>query len=87
MQFQKYDLGYLDSGNVVEVTLGTAANVKLMDSSNFQKYRAGREYQCYGGYVTRSPYKVSVPRTDNWHVVIDLGGNSGTIRSAVRVIG
>lgn len=87
MQFQKYDLGQLRGGEIVEVTLkGNAANVKLMDSSNFQSYKSGRRHNYYGGYVTKSPYKIPVPRTGRWIVTIDLGGYSGKISSSVRVL-
>lgn len=34
MNFSYYDLGQLDAGKVVEVSLTKAANVRLMDSSN-----------------------------------------------------
>jgi hypothetical protein len=35
MQFTQYDLGYLHGGETVEITLsGSAANVRLMDSSD-----------------------------------------------------
>jgi hypothetical protein len=87
MNFQKYDLGQLHGGEIVQVTLqGNAANVKLMDSSNFSSYKAGRRHSYYGGYVTRSPHKIPVPRSGHWYVTIDLGGYSGTIRSAVNVL-
>jgi len=87
MNFQKYDLGQLRGSEMVEITLkGSAANVKLMDSSNFSSYKSGRKHSYYGGYVTRSPHKISVPRSGRWYVTIDLGGYSGTIRSAVRVL-
>ena len=87
MQYQKYDLGQLGGGEIVEVTLkGNAANVRLMDSSNFQNFKSGRRHKFYGGYVKRSPYKVSVPRSGRWIVTIDLGGYSGKVRSAVRVL-
>ncbi len=46
MQFTQYDLGQKQGGEVVEVSLsGSAANVRLMDSSNFQSYRAGRQHR------------------------------------------
>ena len=87
MQFQKYDLGQLQKGQFVEVTLkGSAANVRLMDSSNFQNYKSGRRHKYYGGYVTRSPYRVSVPNNGHWYVAIDLGGYSGHISSSVNVL-
>ncbi len=87
MQFQQYNLGNLKGGEIVEVTLRrNAANVRLLDSSNFQNYKSGRRHIFYGGYVKKSPYKVKVPRSGSWHVVIDLGGYPGRINSSVNVL-
>lgn len=87
MKFQHYDLGHLSGGEIVQVTLsGTAANVRLMDSSNFSSYRAGRRHRYYGGNAKRSPVSIPVPHAGNWHVAIDLGGHGGTIRSSVNVL-
>jgi hypothetical protein len=87
MDFVYYDLNQLRGGEVVEVTLDTAANVRLLDSPNLQGYRGGRQYNFYGGYVTQTPYRVRVPHGGHWHLVIDLGGYSGQVRSGVRVLG
>lgn len=87
MQFIHNDLGYLDGSEVVEVTLDSAANVKLMDSSDFSSYRSNRSHNYYGGYITKSPYRISVPRSGHWHVAVDLGGHAGHIRAGVRVLG
>lgn len=87
MQFTHYDLGNLGGGEVVEVTLsGSAANVRLMDSSNFQSYRAGRRHNFYGGHATRSPVRLQVPRSGHWHVTVDLGGYGGSVKSGIRVL-
>lgn len=86
MDFVHYDLNQLRGGEVVEVTLDTAANVRLLDGPNFQGYRSGRQYTLYGGYVTQSPYRIQVPYSGQWHLVIDLGGYSGSVRSDVRVL-
>lgn len=87
MNFQKYDLGNLSAGEIVEITLvQNAANVRLMDSSNFSNYKSGRRHQYFGGYMTKSPVRLQVPRSDHWYVAIDLGGYSCTIRSSVRVL-
>ncbi|WP_321281390.1 DUF1883 domain-containing protein [Marinifilum fragile] len=87
MQFQKYNLGHLKGGEVVEVTLkGNAANIKLMNSSNFQSYRAGRRHTYYGGYVRKSPYRVKVPNSGTWYLTVDLGGYSGKVSSSVKVL-
>ena len=63
MQFIHNDLGFLNGNEVVEVTLDSAANIKLMDSSDYNSYRSGRSHNYHGGYVTRSPYRISVPRS------------------------
>jgi len=87
MQYQVYDLGQLKGGEIVEVVLnGNSANVKLMNSSDFSNYKSGRRHSYYGGHVTRSPYKVSVPSSGRWYVTIDLGGYSGKVSSSVRVL-
>jgi Domain of unknown function (DUF1883) len=80
-----YDLNQLNGGDVVEVTLGTAANVRLLDSANFNNYRQGRQYTFYGGYVTQFPHTIRVPSNGRWNLVIDLGGYPGQIRSSVRL--
>lgn len=87
MRFLHNDLGQLHGGEIVEVTLDTAANVKLMDSSDFSSYRNWRGHNYFGGYVTRSPYRVSVPNSGHWHLAIDLGGYAGSVRAGVRVLG
>jgi hypothetical protein len=52
MQFVQHDLGYRSRGEIVEISLsGNAANVRLMDSSNFSSYRSGRQHRFYGGLV------------------------------------
>ena len=87
MRFIHHDLGNLDGGNVVLVTLkGNAANVRLMDNSNFSSYRAGRRHRFYGGHATRSPVRLQVPHTSHWHVAVDLGGLGGQVRSGVQVL-
>lgn len=87
MNFQHYDLGQRHAGEIVQINLsGTAANVQLMDSSNFRSYRAGRQYRYTGGHATRSPVRLQIPHSGHWHVAIDLGGYAGTVRSSVNVL-
>jgi hypothetical protein len=86
MQYQLYDLGNVERGKIVEVTLGYAANVRIMDSSNYSSFKNGRRHKYIGGYVKRSPYKATLPNTAHWYVVVDLGGYSGKVSSSVRVL-
>jgi hypothetical protein len=81
------DLGYRKRGDVVEVTLGgSAANVRLFDSSNFQRYRRGESHQAVGGLATRSPVQLGIPRDGHWHAAVDMQGLRGTTRAGFRVI-
>lgn len=48
LKFSYYNLGYLNKGQVVEVNLTAAANVRLMDSSNYNNYKKGRKHKYYG---------------------------------------
>ena len=87
MQFIKHDLGTRSGGEIVEVTLsGSAANVRLMDSSNFQSYRSGRRHKYSGGHAKRSPVRMQIPRSGHWYVVVDLGGYKGKVGSSVRML-
>lgn len=87
MKFQHYDLGHLERGRRVEVTLrGSAANVRLMDTSNFNNYRNGRRHRYQGGLVKRSPWIGAVPTSGRWHVTVDMVGLRGTVRSSVRAL-
>ena len=87
MKFTHYKLGHVAAGAVVEVTLrGSAANVRLMDPSNFHSYRAGRRHRYRGGLAKRSPIRLRVPRSGTWHVTVDMQGLRGTVRSGIRVI-
>ena len=86
-KFLHTDLGYRQRGDVVEVALsGTAANVRLLDSSNLQRYRQGRDHRYYGGLAQRSPVRLGIPTSGSWHLVVDMQGLRGTTRSSVRVI-
>ena len=72
--------------DVIEVTIDKAANVRLMDGSNFNAYKAGRKHRYYGGHAKQSPVRLSPPHQGRWHVVIDLGGYAGTVRASARLL-
>lgn len=71
-------------GEAVVVDLNRAANVKVMDGSNFERYRRGDAHRFYGGSTRRSPVAIRPP-SGRWHVVIDLGGGAGRLSASVRV--
>ena len=87
MKFIHHKLGHVAAGSVVEVTLkGNAANVRLMDNSSFNSYKAGRPHRYHGGLAKKSPVKLQVPHSGTWHVAVDMQGLRGTVRSSSRVI-
>lgn len=85
MNFLHYPIS-ASTGDVVEVTLSSQANVRLMDDTNFAHYRRGQRHTFYGGLAKASPFRLSVPHDGSWHVVIDLGGYAGSVRAGVRVL-
>lgn len=85
MEHLHYELN-LAPGAAVKVTLANQANVKLMDSTNYQHYLSHHPYKYFGGLVKRSPFVLSAPHSGKWHVAIDLGGYGGRISASVVVI-
>lgn len=81
----KYDLGQVQAGATVVVTLKNRANVMLMTAQNYRAYVAGRRVSFYGGEALRSPLRIDVPHTEHWYVALDLGGTGGRIESSVSV--
>jgi hypothetical protein len=86
MNFIHFDLGQKRSGEVIEINLTAAANVRLMDSSNFSSYKNGRGHRYVGGLARQSPLRLAVPRTAHWHVAVDMQGLRGSTRASVRTL-
>lgn len=86
MQFIHNDLGNRQGGEIVEITLTSGANVRLLDSSNFSSYKSGRQHRFIGGLAKRSPLRLQIPRAGHWHVAIDMQGLRGSTRASVRVL-
>jgi hypothetical protein len=68
------------------VTLDSQANVRLMDDTNFFRFKRGDSHRYHGGLATRSPVILSAPCSGFWNVVVDLGGYSGSVRASVSKI-
>lgn len=87
MQFVHHDLGRRFEGETVEISLsGSAANVRLLDSSNFGSYRNGRDHRYLGGLAKQSPVRLQIPSSGHWHVAVDMMGLVGNVRSSARVL-
>ena len=87
LPFTEYDLGRLQRGSTVVVTLiGGGANVRLMDSVNLRAFANGKSHKIRGGgLVKRSPHRMVVPSTGHWYVTVDVMGLRGSTRSHVSV--
>ena len=85
-QFVHSDLGQRAKGDLVEVTLTSGANVRLLDENNFNAYRNGRQHRYIGGLARKSPVRLAIPRPGHWHAVVDMQGLRGQARAGFRVI-
>ncbi|HPE72748.1 MAG TPA: DUF1883 domain-containing protein [Candidatus Competibacter sp.] len=86
-KFSYYDLGNIESGRIVEITLeGNAANVCLMNSSNFINYKNGKNHKYYGGLAEHSPVRLTIPNYGHWYVVIDFRGLRGSVKHSMRIL-
>ena len=74
------------AGDIIEVSLDRAANVRILDTSNFARLKRGQACRGYGGSATGTPVRIRVPRTGRWHVVVDLGPRGGSIRASARLL-
>lgn len=76
----------MKQGDCALVDCSHQCNVLIMTDTNFRNYKNGRRYRYYGGFYNRLPAQISVPNTDNWNIVLDLGGRSANIRHSIRII-
>ena len=86
MRFVHHNLGHRKQGEIVEVTLTSGANVRLMNSANFSSYNNGRRYQYIGGLAKHSPLRLKIPNSGHWHVAIDMQGLIGSTKASIRVL-
>jgi hypothetical protein len=88
LPFHQYHWSHLDKGAVIVVELSAAANVRLMDSSNFNAYKSGRDHRIRGGgLVKQTPFRMVVPSSGSWYVTIDLWGlNVRNVKFSVDVL-
>lgn len=86
MNFIHSDLGNRKGGEIVEVTLTSGANVRLLTSSAFSNYKNGRSHQYIGGLVKQSPFRLQIPNSGHWHVAVDMQGLRGSTKASIRVL-
>lgn len=79
--FNQWDLRQCKRGDVWRVELSAGANVFLVDSSNFQAFKNGRDFRYRGGLITRTPHDFVIPSAGHWYIVAHSWG----LRSSARV--
>jgi len=69
---------------VVEVSLNRPANVYLVNGQAYQNYLNGAEFSYKGGYTADSLYRIPIPSSNHWYVIVDSGDEAitGLISSA-----
>lgn len=64
MKHTVYDLQNKKRGDIVEITLnGNAANVRLMDYTNYQSYKRNGRCRYTGGLANKSIIKLQIPNS------------------------
>ncbi|MDD4109322.1 MAG: DUF1883 domain-containing protein [Prolixibacteraceae bacterium] len=86
MDFIYNDLGQRKKGEIIEVTLTAAANVRLMDTTNYSNYKNGRQHRYYGGLVRQSPFRIAIPNSGHWYITVDMQGLVGNVRASFRLL-
>jgi Domain of unknown function (DUF1883)/TIR domain len=86
LRYQTFDLGQCTRGDIWRVEISAWANVFMVDSSNLTSFKAGRNFNHYGGggLMKRSPHDFVVPRAGRWYVVAHSAGLSNSARVSVR---
>lgn len=71
---------------VVEVSINLPANVYLVNAQGYQNYLNGNEFIHEGGHATDSLYRIQIPSSNHWYVIIDNGDEPITgIQSSAKV--
>ena len=73
-------------GKRIQVKLSGSANVRLLDTLNYFKYRAGKPYQSAGGTAAQTVVNLEPPHPGEWHVIVDLKGQDPEVRAFLQVL-
>jgi hypothetical protein len=70
----------------IRVSLSNRANVRLLDTLNYYKYRAGRPYESVSEHTQETRLQIKPPHKGEWHVIVDLKGQGEEVRAFVEVV-
>ena len=84
-----HDLGFqMTTGPnlIVEVTLNHAANAYLVNQQGYQNYLNGNEFSYQGGFTTQTTYRIRIPSSNHWYLIVDNGDDPITgLESSAKV--
>ena len=86
MAYQLCELGQVDQGKIVEISLDYSASIKIMDHTNYYNFKKGGKHKFIGGYIEKSPYEVVIPYASRWFAVFDIDGLAEKVCSGVRIL-
>ncbi len=70
----------------VEVSLNYPANVYLVNSQGYQNYLNGGDFSYHGGYSSDLTYRIKIPSSNHWYVIVDSGNEPiSTIVATAKV--
>ena len=76
-----------DPQNVIKVSLNHKANIKLLDTVSYYKYRNGKPFQPTAEFIDVASIQIKVPHKSNWHILVEHGDYyKGILRALVDVI-
>ena len=64
---------------IVQVEFDLPAKVKLIEHSEYVKYKLGKTYNYRGGHYAKSPVEFEVPFDGVWHAIIEKGPHNQPI--------
>jgi len=73
------------AGDLIRIQLDTPAYVRLLDALNFEYYRKGSPVKGEGGWSDRLEVEFTLPYQGTFHVVVDLGGQAGTVKATCDI--
>jgi hypothetical protein len=76
---------HVEPTKIIKVSLSDKANVRLLDTLNYYKYRMGKSYQSYSEYTDKIACVFKPPHKGEWHVIVDLVGQGSEVRAIVEV--
>jgi hypothetical protein len=88
MQYIYRDLGQRRQGDVVQFNLsGSRANIGLVDPSNYDAFRNGRNFRGVLRLATASPVRLAIPNAGHWYGIIYIPpGYTGRVNGSIGLL-